>query len=55
MMPVSRAAMNKLVMNHLVTEELEIRPRVSHDACLQGSHEQACHELSCHGGIQGEA
>jgi hypothetical protein len=27
MMPVSRAAMNKLVMNYLVTEGFKVRPR----------------------------
>jgi hypothetical protein len=47
MMPVSRAAMNKIVMNHLVTEGLKVRPRVCHDNSVHGSHEQAHHELSC--------
>jgi hypothetical protein len=59
MMPVSRAAMNKLVtegfkvrhrswavMNQLVMEGLKVTPRICHDASVQGSHEKA-HELSC--------
>jgi hypothetical protein len=54
MMPVSRAVMNKLVMNYLVTEGFKVRPRVYHDASLQGSLEQAHHELKylARGGTQ---
>ncbi len=43
MMAISRAAMNKLVMNYLVPEEFKVgyrfpvRPRVCHDADIQGS------------------
>jgi hypothetical protein len=44
-MPVSKAAMNKLVVNHLVTEGFKVTSRISHDASVQGSLEQAHHEL----------
>jgi hypothetical protein len=39
MMALSRAAMNKLVMNYLVTEGFKVMPRMCHDASVQGCHE----------------
>ncbi len=50
-MPVSRAAMNKLVMNYLVTEGFKVRLR----SCWAVMNQLVMHELPCHGGIQGEA
>ncbi len=47
--------MNKLVMNYFVMERFKVTPRICHDAIVQGFHEQARHELPCHGGIQGKA
>jgi hypothetical protein len=42
MMPISRAALNKLIMN-LQYLAREGGPWVCHDASVQGSNEQAIH------------